>query len=600
MDLRKKVTGRCRNHRCVWARRRPSPSRGLAGGRISSLSCVFTVANLQMENEFVKLDTLTEAPQELPADELPGDELPTDELPTDKLASLEPDLGGNIHADSPLLRLQPPSPPGLLTADAADAAFPPNTSPFGQSSNIILAALVVIMLRCFWAKHRAQADKMLTCALRLVAVGPLSGPATSAVQKLERSGRSQRRRAGDEGLEAGFGSDEEIDEIDDEAELLTGKPGAKGKSRRPRQRDPLSKDAKAAAPKPQSRSECSRSKGGAEDYEADEVEEIDDVDDDDEVEEIDDVDDDDEVEEVDDDEDADEVEEVEEVEEEFEPVRRHGRGNIERYEDDEDDVREAAAIKSKLAELESKLAQGGTITLSDLAGHSRASVDGSGNFALPGQGADRGANDDSFTMVGLNAQVCQPRNDVETDRRQAKLEMALRHKQERFAKQAAAELDQLKRQARRALRPELLKMDQELERLLRVQSVEGDSYLATAWWLLEYAYTNHPPRSFSKARAEEESRIVRHLRFRDATVRALKLLQARYAPEKNSAQSHGAEWAVLAEEIAKHAFSLTAGVSRSSRQELLPTSSIMTAKATSSCNSHDESNPFSLNSMDAE
>ena len=51
------------------------------------------------------------------------------------------------------------------------------------------------------------------------------------------------------------------------------------------------------------------------------------------------------------------------------------------------------------------------------------------------------------------------------------------------------------------------------------------------------------------------------------------MLQTRYAPDKNDAREYGAEWAVIAEEISKHAFSLCAGIGRGSQQELPPLSS---------------------------
>ena len=52
------------------------------------------------------------------------------------------------------------------------------------------------------------------------------------------------------------------------------------------------------------------------------------------------------------------------------------------------------------------------------------------------------------------------------------------------------------------------------------------------------------------------------LRFKEATTRALKLVQTRYGPEKNSAAEHGAEWAVTAEEVTKRAFALMHGISK--------------------------------------
>ena len=49
-------------------------------------------------------------------------------------------------------------------------------------------------------------------------------------------------------------------------------------------------------------------------------------------------------------------------------------------------------------------------------------------------------------------------------------------------------------------------------------------------------------------------------------LKGLKLLQSRYAPEKNTVAQYGAEWAVIAEEIAKHAFALQSGMTRGSNQ----------------------------------
>ena len=109
-------------------------------------------------------------------------------------------------------------------------------------------------------------------------------------------------------------------------------------------------------------------------------------------------------------------------------------------------------------------------------------------------------------------------------------------------------------------------MDHELD-------ARTDSQMLAAKWLLEHVYTKHPPPSFTKRRAAEEVIRARELRFRDAAMNALKLMQARYAPDKNSFAEFGAEWAVLAEEISKHAFSLCSGISRGSQQELPPLAS---------------------------
>ena len=118
-------------------------------------------------------------------------------------------------------------------------------------------------------------------------------------------------------------------------------------------------------------------------------------------------------------------------------------------------------------------------------------------------------------------------------------------------------------------------MDAELDALTGAsETAKGPpSQMLAAKWLLEHAYTKYPPQSFTKRRAAEEVIRARELRFRDAAMQALKLVQARYAPEKNSVAEFGAEWAVIAEEISKHAFSLCAGISRGAQQEAPPRSS---------------------------
>ena len=118
-------------------------------------------------------------------------------------------------------------------------------------------------------------------------------------------------------------------------------------------------------------------------------------------------------------------------------------------------------------------------------------------------------------------------------------------------------------------------MDHELDALTGAsETAKGPpSQMLAAKWLLEHAYTKYPPPSFTKRRAAEEVIRARELRFRDAAMNALKLVQARYAPEKNSVAEFGAEWAVIAEEISKHAFSLCAGISRGTQQELPPLAS---------------------------
>jgi len=154
------------------------------------------------------------------------------------------------------------------------------------------------------------------------------------------------------------------------------------------------------------------------------------------------------------------------------------------------------------------------------------------------------------------------------DQRQARLEETLRQKQEVAKARAAQQAELARQQARRKLQKELLFMDHELDSLSG-----GGSHMLAAKWLLEHVYTRYPPPSFTKRRSAEEVIRARELRFRDATMSALKVLQARYSPDKNTADAFGAEWAVIAEEISKHAFSLCAGVTRGSQQELPPVAS---------------------------
>lgn len=160
------------------------------------------------------------------------------------------------------------------------------------------------------------------------------------------------------------------------------------------------------------------------------------------------------------------------------------------------------------------------------------------------------------------------------DKRQARLESVLRRKKEAKAQKSDADAEEAKREARQALRKELLFIDNELDSMTNART-EGPAsedagssarHVIASKWLLEYSYSKYPPQAFSTRRAKEELRLVRELRFREAVLKGLKLLQSRYAPEKNTVAQHGAEWAVMAEEVAKHAFALQAGVNRSAKQ----------------------------------
>ena len=217
-----------------------------------------------------------------------------------------------------------------------------------------------------------------------------------------------------------------------------------------------------------------------------------------------------------------------------------------------------------------------------------SSVSASGDFAPPtfaslgsGSRAAAASADDSFTMVGLpvlarraqQGQI-QAHTAREADRRQAKLEEALRAKQQKLNEQQTHEFERLKREARRAMHSELAYMDQQIDSLTAGSGPSRRGGVTTqvdaAKWLLDHAYTKYPPPAFSKRRAEEEVLRARELRFRDATVSALKLLQARYAPDKSSGAAASPEWAVIGEEIVKHAYSLSMGISRGSQQEMPP------------------------------
>jgi hypothetical protein len=228
---------------------------------------------------------------------------------------------------------------------------------------------------------------------------------------------------------------------------------------------------------------------------------------------------------------------------------------------------EKRAMEARLARLEAALAEKGKKGSSDLLGRQLP------DFAVPTPaGVGRSNDDDSFTMVGLSVQTAhggpvesQALPDVQ-DQRQARLESALRRKKEAEEKRVKAQDEDAKQDARRMLRKELLFLDNELDSMTNASTEGPTSHLIASKWLLEFAYSKYPPRSFSAQRAKEELRAVRELRFRDAVLKALKLFQSRYSPEKNSVAQFGAEWAVMAEEFAKHAFALQAGMTRGAKQ----------------------------------
>ena len=178
-----------------------------------------------------------------------------------------------------------------------------------------------------------------------------------------------------------------------------------------------------------------------------------------------------------------------------------------------------------------------------------------------------GEEDDSMTMVGLpTQQLMSQQASVSTkedeERKQQQLEKIMRRKVEQAAKKAAEEHKGLKLAAKRDLTKELEQIDKQIDVLTSnpVDSMGAWANCAAARWLIEHAYSKYPPPSLSKRRVLEEINAARDLRFREQTINALKLLQVRYAAEKNSPDHVGAKRAVIAEEICKHAFDLASGV----------------------------------------
>ena len=194
-----------------------------------------------------------------------------------------------------------------------------------------------------------------------------------------------------------------------------------------------------------------------------------------------------------------------------------------------------------------------------------------------------------MTMVGLPVQleqherppsVLEEQQRREEERRMARLEDALRIKKEEAAKQAARDIEDLKLAARRKLRTQLLLIDNELDELA---SADAKGIIKASSWLLEHAYSKYPPQAFNSRKIAEEVNAARALRFRDPTIKALRLLQARYAPGKNDTVHVGAERAVLAEEISKHAFSLLSGINRGDK---MATSAMFATSENSADDSH--------------
>ena len=233
--------------------------------------------------------------------------------------------------------------------------------------------------------------------------------------------------------------------------------------------------------------------------------------------------------------------------------------------DEESAAKEKRAMESRIARLELAL-QGKQAASNALPGQLSDCGDGHFNFGIETSvhEASSSDDDDAMTMVPI-ATASRDQPDM-NDKRQARLDAVLQRKKEAQARKDKVEAEEAKQEARRALRTELLFIDNELDSMANAGHGGPSSHLIASKWLLELAYSKYPPRTFSAQRAKEELRVVRELRFNDAVLKGLKLLQSRYAPEKNTVAQHGAEWAVIAEEVAKHAFALQAGVNRSAKQ----------------------------------
>lgn len=233
--------------------------------------------------------------------------------------------------------------------------------------------------------------------------------------------------------------------------------------------------------------------------------------------------------------------------------------------DEESAAEEKRAMESRIARLELAL-QGRQAASNALPGQLPDRSDEHINYGIGTSvhEASRSDDDDAMTMVPI---ATASRGGPEmNDQRQARLDAVLQRKREAQARKDAIEAEEAKQEARRALRSELQYIDNELDSMAHAGHSGPSSHLIASKWLLELAYSKYPPRTFSAQRATEELRVVRELRFNDAVLKGLKLLQSRYAPEKNTVAQYGAEWAVMAEEVAKHAFALQAGVNRSAKQ----------------------------------
>ena len=458
------------------------------------------------------------------------------------------------------------SPATYIDSDAVADAPPPTAPPSGRYGDWILALLLLIMLRALYKKHKAVVLKVLACLLNAVAIiGPLKTPATIMLEHIQTGKRSNDEPDVESGLVAASLQDELEDEVGDVATLHRPRKkklpqgGGEVYAATGFMRDRSTEDAEEVKPRRRSRKDR---------FEEEREPEI--------------------------------VEEGSEVDDEAEAIQPDNN-----HPDDEDfrrrgcETNAATTVKSSFDHLEAKLAQGKTLTLKDIADAragvqdagdaSSTRVTSSGEFVALQAGARlqhrSHDNDDSFTMVGLPTQIekkaqktaqdeLKADRDKAHDERQNKLEDILREKNKRLAQQVTEENERLMRDARRKLRPELLHMDNEIDTMLMQPSQGGGhAQMQAAKWLLEHAYTKYPPPSFSKRRASQETLAVQDLRFRDSIIQALKVLQARYAPAKNQAADYGAERAVIAEEITKHAFSLAAGVNRSSKSDSMPSAS---------------------------
>ena len=244
---------------------------------------------------------------------------------------------------------------------------------------------------------------------------------------------------------------------------------------------------------------------------------------------------------------------------------------------------EGARLAARIAQLEAALAEatGAEQRATGLAPSACVGADGHVTFSgLPQPSAmqSNAANDDQMTMIGVSAMAQaretapafvdhQPRSEQEreadAETRQAKLEAVLRSKKEAAQRVRDAAVKAEMEAARDAMRDELQALDDEIESRQAAADEAGPAaQLAVGKWFVALVYSRFPPPAFDERRADEEVALANTLRFKEATTRALKLVQTRYGPEKNSAAEHGAEWAVTAEEVTKRAFALMHGISK--------------------------------------